>query len=80
MWGSQVRGRARGRVVTGRVRVVVVVRVVVLLLLRLAAATAAAEVGERPADYGRVTQQAQITAAAAAVSATVRGSPTCKRP
>ena len=78
MWGSQVRGRARGRVVTGRVRVVVVVRVVVLL--RLAAATAAAEVGERPADYGRVTQQAQITAAAAAVSATVRGSPTCKRP
>ena len=60
-----------GRVVTGRVCVVVVVVMVRLLLL-------AAEVGERPADYGRVAEQAQVTAAAA-VSAAGRGTPSCKR-
>ena len=53
---------------TGRVCVVVVM---VLLL-------APAEVGERPADYGRVAEQAQVTAAAA-VSAAGRGTPSCKR-
>lgn len=54
----------------GRVCVVVVK---VLLLL------GPTEVRERPSDYGRVAEQAQITAAAAAVPADGRGTPPCRR-
>ena len=61
--------RARGRVVTGRQSVLVV-------MVLLGPATAA-EVGERPADYRRVAQQAEVAAAAAstAVPSAGRGTP-----
>ena len=57
--------RARGRVVTGRQSVLVV-------MVLLGPATAA-EVGERPADYRRVAQQAEV--ASAAVPSAGRGTP-----
>jgi len=64
-----MRRRARGRVVTGRQSVLVV-------MVLLGPATAA-EVGERPADYRRVAQQAEVAAAAAstAVPSAGRGTP-----
>ena len=60
-----MRRRARGRVVTGRQSVLVV-------MVLLGPATAA-EVGERPADYRRVAQQAEV--ASAAVPSAGRGTP-----
>ena len=63
-----MRRRARGRVVTGRQSVLVV-------MVLLGPATAA-EVGERPADYRRVAQQAEVAAAAStAVPSAGRGTP-----
>lgn len=59
-----MRRRARGRVVTGRQSVLVV-------MVLLGPATAA-EVGERPADYRRVAQQAEVAAAAPSAG---RGTP-----
>ena len=64
-----MRRRARGRVVTGRQSVLVV------MVLLSPATTATAEVGERPADYGRVAEQAEVAAAPASVPAAGRGTP-----